>query len=356
MKTLDRYIGANIVRGYLLVLALLLALFSFVSLLEQLEDVGDHNYDMLDAILYVLLTMPDRMLTLAPVTALLGSLAALALLARNNELTAMKAAGISVLRLGWSVMRPAIAFMLVVLVVTEFVAPPLYQFAAKHRLQEASKFDGEVLRGKGFWARQEYQVVNVRRLSMGRLPADIDIFEFDPDGRLIRYIHAERADVAEDGVWQLRDVRVKSLDGRRVRVSEAADLPWRPFWDNDPFATQIYPVASLSLAEIGTYIEYLQEVGQEVAGIKLTYWRKWFQPLLVGAMALLSVSFVFGAARSSSFGRRIALGVMSGILFFLGSQLLYNLGLLFVVNPMLVAFGPVMIIGAIAVLLLRRAS
>ena len=123
MKTLDRYIGANIVRGYLLVLALLLALFSFVSLLEQLEDVGDHNYDMLDAILYVLLTMPDRMLTLAPVTALLGSLAALALLARNNELTAMKAAGISVLRLGWSVMRPAIAFMLVVLVVTEFVAP-----------------------------------------------------------------------------------------------------------------------------------------------------------------------------------------------------------------------------------------
>ena len=80
MKTLDRYIAANIVKGYLLVLALLLALFSFVSLLEELEDVGDGNYRMLDAIYYVLMTMPDRILTLAPVTALLGSLAALAIL------------------------------------------------------------------------------------------------------------------------------------------------------------------------------------------------------------------------------------------------------------------------------------
>ena len=357
MKTLDRYIAANIVKGYLLVLALLLALFSFVSLLEELEDVGDGNYRMLDAIYYVLMTMPDRILTLAPVTALLGSLAALAILARNNELTAMKAAGISVLRLGWSVMRPAIGFMLIVLLASEFVAPPLFQLAAKHRVQQTSGMGGgEVLRGKGFWATQDHRFVNVRRLRMGQLPADIDIFEFEPDGQLIRYIHAAHADVTVYGAWRLQDVVIKSMNGQRMETREVAQLAWRPFWDNDPFATQIYPVASLSLSEIDNYINYLRDVDQEVAGIQLTYWRKWFQPLLVGLMALLSVSFVFGSARSSSFGRRIALGAMSGILFFLGSQLLYNLGLLFAVNPMLVALGPVLIIGLIAGLLLRRAS
>ena len=357
MKTLDRYIALSIAKGYLLVLALLLALFSFVSLLEELEDVGDHHYGMFDAIYYVLMTMPDRVLTLAPVTALLGSLAALAVLARNNELTAMKAAGISVARLGWSVMRPAIVFMLLVLLATEFVAPPMYQLAAKHRLQQTSSMGGgEVLRGKGFWAAQDHRFVNVRRLRLGHLPADIDIFELRPDGRLVRYIHAAEADVKADGSWRLRNVVIKSLNDRVMETQTIAQLDWRPFWDNDPFATPIYPVASLSLSEISNYIKYLLDVGQAVEGIELTYWRKWFQPLLVGIMALLSVSFVFGSARSSSFGRRIALGVMSGILFFLGGQLLYNLGLLFAVKPMLVAFGPVLLIGLIAALLMRRAA
>ena len=131
---------------------------------------------------------------------------------------------------------------------------------------------------------------------------------------------------------------------------------WRPFWDHDPLQTHPYPVASLSLTELQVYISYLQDVGQASIGVELTYWRKWFQPLSIGAMALLSVSFAFGSQRSSSFGRRIGFGIMIGILFFLGSQLIYNLGLVLALSPPLVALTPVLIVGLAAVLLLRRLS
>ena len=146
------------------------------------------------------------------------------------------------------------------------------------------------------------------------------------------------------------------MEGRKLIRERLPELVWRPFWDHDPLQTHPYPVASLSLTELGRYIDYLQDVGQSSLGVELTYWRKWFQPLRIGVMALLSISFVFGSPRSHSFGRRLAFGIMIGILFFLGSQLIYNIGLVQDFSPPLVALRPVLIVGLAAALLLRRLS
>lgn len=354
MRTLNRYIGGAIVRGYLIVFAVLLTLFSFITLLEELEDVGDGNYTIVDAFLYVLMIMPEMLLNLAPVIALLGSLLAMAGLARNSELIAMQAAGVSTLSISWAVLRPAIGLMLISLLLMQYVAPPLYQGAVRNRLQATSKLGGEILRKKGFWASDGDRYVNVRRLLMQQVPADIDIYEFEPDGRLRQFLHAQRADFAGDGKWRLVDLQRRSLKGRELVTESLPDMEWRPFWEHDPLETQLFPAASLSLSELWQYIGYLQDVELDSGGVELTYWRKWFQPLRVGVMALLSVSFIFGSLRGGGFGRQIAVGVISGILFFLGSQLWYNLGLVLQINALLVAFVPVGVVGLTALFFLWR--
>lgn len=53
MIILDRYIMGHFVKGVLPVLLLLLALFSFLTLAEELEDVGKGNFTQLDAFLVV---------------------------------------------------------------------------------------------------------------------------------------------------------------------------------------------------------------------------------------------------------------------------------------------------------------
>jgi lipopolysaccharide export system permease protein len=354
VRTLNRYIAGAIIRGYLIVFAVLLTLFSFVTLLEELEDVGDRNYTLVDAFLYVLMLMPEMLLNLAPVTALLGSLLAMATLARSSELIAMQVAGVSSMRISWAVLRPAIGLMLISLLLMEYLAPPLYQEAVRNRLQATSRFGGELLRNKGFWASNGDRYINIRRLLMQQVPADIDIYEFEPDGRLRQYLHAERADFVGGGGWRLVGVERTSLKGRSLITEQLPDMEWRPFWEHDPLETQLFPVASLSLTELRRYIGYLRDVKQDSGGAELTYWRKWFQPLRVGVMALLSVSFVFGSLRGGSFGRQIAMGVATGILFFLGSQLWYNLGLVLQLNAPLVALAPVGVVGLTALFLLSR--
>ena len=74
MKILDKYIVVNFLKGLFPVLLLLLALFSFVALADELEKVGKGTFSQIDAFLVLLYTSPRRIVDLMPVTALLGGL------------------------------------------------------------------------------------------------------------------------------------------------------------------------------------------------------------------------------------------------------------------------------------------
>ena len=56
---LDRYIGRYLISSSLLALFTLVAIFSFFTLVDQLDDTGVGNYKVIDAIQYVLLTIPQ---------------------------------------------------------------------------------------------------------------------------------------------------------------------------------------------------------------------------------------------------------------------------------------------------------
>ncbi len=83
MKILYRYIGARLAFGWLLVFLILRALFSILELVGQLDDIGKGSYRLTDAFLYVTYT-PGRVLNLAAVSSLLGSIVALSTLPATN--------------------------------------------------------------------------------------------------------------------------------------------------------------------------------------------------------------------------------------------------------------------------------
>ena len=94
--------GSSFLRSFGLVVVILVVLFSFLELLSQLDDAGKGNYQIRDVFIFIGLTLPRRILDLMPISALLGSVVALGLLADHGELLAMQAGGISVRRICWS--------------------------------------------------------------------------------------------------------------------------------------------------------------------------------------------------------------------------------------------------------------
>ncbi|MES9938855.1 MAG: LptF/LptG family permease, partial [Sedimenticola sp.] len=119
MRVLDRYIGRTVIISTTITLFVLLILVGFLTLMDELGDVGTGRYTTADAFYYVLLVMPRRAYEVFPMAVLLGSLIGLGSLASHSELVAIRAAGVSLARIIFSVMKAGVAFMLVVIIVGE---------------------------------------------------------------------------------------------------------------------------------------------------------------------------------------------------------------------------------------------
>ncbi|HIO69670.1 MAG TPA: LptF/LptG family permease, partial [Nitrospirales bacterium] len=211
MKTLDRYIGIHLGNGFVLVLLILLSIFSFLAFVEALDDVGVGQYQLGDACLAILLTLPRRIIDLAPITALLGSLIALGRLANGAELLAMQACGMSATRISLSVLKTGSLFILAVLILEFGIAPPLEQLAQSRHSVLTSGIDS-LRTEQGFWFRNGRSFINIGRIKHGGVPADIDIYELDERGHLQTFTQAREAKIQRDNEWVLMDITQTSIN------------------------------------------------------------------------------------------------------------------------------------------------
>ena len=123
LRRLDRYIAVSFLKGCAPVLLLLVGLFSFLALAEELEEVGNGAYLTSDAITVVLLTLPRRAIDLLPVTALLGCLLGLGALANQQEIIVFRATGVSPPRFALPVLLVACSLALLIGILQLFAVP-----------------------------------------------------------------------------------------------------------------------------------------------------------------------------------------------------------------------------------------
>ncbi len=353
MRTLDRYIGSRLAKGYLLVMLILVSVFSLMAFVDELDELGKGHYQMVDALAFVALTLPQRMLNLVSITALLGSIIALGSLAGANELLAMRAAGVSGQRIGWSVIKTGTFLMLAAAIFAEFVVPPLDQRAQSERSLATSARDA-LRTAQGFWSRKGLRFINVRDVLHGRIPADIDIYEFDHRGRLRIFIHAQKAEIIDQRQWLLEDVDQKFITEQAITLRHLDALPWGSFLNAAQIGIIVLPPESLSLSNLYLYVRGLKDRGQNADRYELALWQKLSIPLATGVMVLLAIPFVFGPLGTASTGYRILLGSIVGIGFYLLNQITGQLGLLIGLNPVLTVVGPLAVMLSLAVWLFRR--
>lgn len=353
MKTIDLYIGKSFIRCFLLVLSILGFLFTFYEFITQLDDVGRGHYQLTDALSFVLLTLPGRVSDLIPQSSLLGGIIALGLLADNHELVAMQAGGMSVRRICWSVMAAATLPMLAAGILAEYIVPPLEQQARTLRLVALTDAD-ITFTMSGFWARNGPVFIHVRKIRRGGIPVDVDIFEWDQEGRLRVFTHARKAEVTENKRWVLTNIEQRTITEQGITTRSLPTLTLESFLSAEQMTIQEFPPETLSPSDLYQYVRLLQERGQNADQYELVFWQKLSTPLSTAAMVLLSLTFVFGPTRGHTAGFRIMMGSIVGIVLHFVNQIFGHLGLLFDVNLALFTLIPATAILCLALWLLSR--
>ncbi len=363
MNILDRYIGSSFLAGCIPVLLLLLSLFSFLALSEELEDVGDGSYELVDALLVVAYSLPALAVNLLPVTVLLGGLLGLGALANNLELTSMRAAAISTRRLSVPIVKLSLALIAIVLLLQNLVIPRAEFHAAQLRgktLIEDDRvgLDGESGKGviKEFWTRNAGQFIRFGSVLPDRSLAGVEIYQFDEHGVLQRMLQTPKAELLQDNTWLLRQVRETTLQGEHSQTQLEDVMLWQALLSEDQTRTLITPASSLSPADLWRSIRRLEENNMNSESQRVIFWTQMSIPVGILGMALMALPFLLGSVRSVSVGQRIAMGGLIGITYYLIQQISGHLAGIMQWNVVLTVLSPGLLLLVIAIVLLRRAS
>ena len=351
MLILDRYVFISLLRGGAPVVLLLLGLFGFLELAEQLEDIGKGSFSSNDALRVAALHLPGIGIDLLPVVCLLGSIIGYGALARSEELTVLRMSGWSLMRAARPVLVLALVLAAGVLASQQWLIPLLEQQASELRV---NTYEGSTREDAAYWTRQGNRLLRIGSVEMGMVPVDIEIYELDADGRLLEIQRAARADVLGARDWLLRDVTTIRFSAQGQDVNRYKVLPFVPDFDARQIFTLINADHALAPLDLYRYIGHLRSNGLDSHRYEVLLWQQLSLPFGLLALSLLGLPIVMGSSRAMSMGARIAIGGAVGIGFFLVERLTTQLALLYLWSAPLTGLLPDLLMLAGAILFIQR--
>jgi len=352
VRLLDRHIGRTVITTSLIVLAVLLALFTFMTFLSELKMVGRGHYGYLQALAYVIMAVPRLCYQLMPIAALLGGLVGLGTLANQNELTVIRAAGISRGRIIQSVMQAALVLVVIGFAMGQWLAPRSEVFAQNQRAGALGE-QASLQTRSGLWYRDAESFVHIRSMESADRLLGIDIYVLDDQHHLREYRHAAMARF-QGGGWTLFSVRRRLLDRGDVQEDQVSSMVWDTTIEPDLLDVVAVRPESMAIWELYDYLGFLHANGLDAGRHELAFWRQILTPVTTLIMVMLSIPFVFGSLRAVSLGQRVMVGALLGIGFYLLDQMSGYIGLVYGVDPLTCALAPSLIFLTMAGVLLRR--
>ncbi|MBX5460324.1 MAG: LPS export ABC transporter permease LptG [Steroidobacteraceae bacterium] len=356
MKALDRYVVRTILGSVGLWVALLLTLGALFMFIDQQKDVGVGNYGEKEALLFVLLHVPEQGWQFLPIAALIGSLMGLGTLARGSEITVFRATGISPLRMAGAALIAGIMLMVLAVGLGEFIAPQLQQVAKQ---QKAFSRYADVTFGEGggggAWVRDGNLILNAGRQSGERSFGGMTIFELSDDHRLRAIGHAARATAGGSDEWLLRGYAESRFEQDRVLTRPIGERRLESSVSAGFLGLALQDPLDMQIATLWRLIRYYQANALDARPFVFAFWSRIARTVAIAFAVLLPISFVLGSLRSAGAGARAAIGLLLGITFFLLQRLIESGTLVFDLNPVVLAWLPTALLATLSTVLLLRA-
>jgi lipopolysaccharide export system permease protein len=353
VNILDRYLARTVLMHTLLVMVVLLALMSLVTFIGQQDDIGQGNYDVTGAFFVTLLQLPQQAYQLLPIGAMIGAIIALGGLARDSELTVIRAAGVSVARIALSAAMAGLVVAALLWVIGEYFAPPADQYARQYKI--FSRYSQlEFAGSRSAWVREGPYFINVRRQAAENLFGGVYVYEVDADRRLRMVGRAETASQDATGRWVLSNYAETRLDEDAVTARTVERLVTSQRLNADFLGVAVSEPSSLPLADLHAYRKHLEANQLDSSTWEIAFWSRISRLVAAVAVCVFAVPFAFGPLRSAGAGARTVLGIMAAVLFVLLTQTLENSGQVYGLNPLVVAWVPTALLLGVSVIAIAR--
>jgi len=354
MNKLDKHIRNTVLLSMAGVVVLIMSTDLVFSLSEEMTST-DENYSMLDALSFVLLTTPTSIYELLPFIALGGALIGLGILASNNELVVMQAAGITVWRIVGAVLKPTLLIMLFSLVLGEYIAPPLEQIAQSNQAIEKSGSDS-ISSEQGIWRKLGNEYIHFNAIAPGGDELfGVTRYRIGENRTIVSSSFAESAEYSEQqNLWRLYNVKESIIAPGSISTQEFAEADWNVDLSPELLAVLLVEPDRQSISGLYQFANFFDAQGLDSATYYLAFWKKLLQPIATLVLVILAISFVFGPLRESTMGFRVFVAMGIGLAFTIMQRMMEPASLLYGFSPLIAVLIPILICAGLGLMLMRR--
>ncbi|MBF0272592.1 MAG: LPS export ABC transporter permease LptG [Magnetococcales bacterium] len=356
MPILFGYLLRFFLTGFLKMIGVFIGLFLLIDGIEGIRRFSQKpHFNILDLSLLLASRIPNFLGMLTPSMVLLTTLMGVARLIRQNEITVMRASGLSLP----GILSPFLAGGLIIalfhMLLIGQIAPHTNQIAQQirdrildHQLAPLSQ-TGEV------WVREGARIIHAQRVDpKANTLHEVTVFTFDSDNHLSARLEANTAVYHEKG-WQLN----QGIDYRflpQIAVETFQQRPWDVSLDPQRLSVETPPPEMLTLLELHALSEQLQHDGHDTTRYQVILHRRLATPAFTLAAILLAFPFALRLPRSGGALRSTLLGLMIGFAMFVLADLATALGMGGRLPPALAAWAPVLFFCGLAGFLLLHLS
>jgi LPS export ABC transporter permease LptF/LPS export ABC transporter permease LptG len=351
---IDFYLLQQFFYYFLVLLAGFILIFDAFTLFDLLGDISKNNIPVSMVLSYFRYLVPAMMYQLAPLATLVATLVTLAVLAKNNEVIAFKASGMSLYRL---VLPLTLAGCLIA--GGMFLLDNTYLPYANQR-QDAlrNQIKGRPAQTYFQPAHQWIFGENTKIYNYELFDADqnlfggLSVFELDPDTfQIRRRVFATRATwVQSENTWALTGGWIRDFQGGKVSQYTPFKVQSLPEISEPPsyFRREVHQFYQMNWRQLGEYIHGLRQAGFDTARLSVQWQKKFAFPLIAAIIVFLGAPFAFlTGTRGAVGGLAVAVGV--AIVYWATAALFEAMGSVGQLPPLLAAWSPDAIFGFLGV-------
>ncbi|MDQ3039531.1 MAG: LptF/LptG family permease, partial [Pseudomonadota bacterium] len=158
------------------------------------------------------------------------------------------------------------------------------------------------------------------------------------------------------GGWLLRSVERTSFGPKSVTRVKVAEERWQSKLDEAALAASVTKPRNMGSLELRDSIEYRKRNRLDAGDFEEIYWGRWFYPFNVLALCLAAIPFAFGTLRSGGYGKRLFLGIVFALGFFMLQQTFSQLAGIFDFDYRIANALPPVVMLAVSWVLFKRRS
>ena len=342
MKILNRFLLKHFLHILSLCIAAFIGIYLLIDFFEKIDDFIEYQATAGDYIIYLANNIPFIFVQTLPLAVLTTTVLTLGGLSRSNEVTAMRACGVSL----WQIVKPLMSLALLLsfllLLLNEFVIP--WNTKQLNNLLEV-KLKGKQqlqLTQNKIWYRSSNRIINIAVANIQKQQLQgVKIFIFDDRQKIVKRQDSVLVYFDKE-IWRATDLTEMIFDSESGDLIETTnlknqtldidrtleDFSGRENWNNE-----------LNFRQLSDMAKTLEEEGYDSTRQRVDMHSRLAAPFTCLIMGFLGIPFALQRGRNSNIAMGIGLSLGIGVFYFIIQSLVVAFGYSNAVPPVLAAWS-----------------